>query len=140
LQLFEELTPFTLSTDVKRISNVVLKNARGHAFHELGEPLMHPPKHIGFSPLETMDIHQRAAFEGTGQGPDSWPEMGSRMLTRIANQLTHRQDRNLTDADPWNLWIEVEPNRYRYTLDWSHGVTVRTVIWEYLATETRWEN
>ena len=35
-------------------------------------------------------------------------------------------------------WIEVEPKRYRYAIDWSSGVTVRTVIWDYLATEVRW--
>ena len=36
-------------------------------------------------------------------------------------------------------WVDVEEGRYRYALDWSSGVTVRTVIWEYLATETHWD-
>ncbi len=36
-------------------------------------------------------------------------------------------------------WITIEPGRYRYAIDWSDAVTVKTVIWEYLATETRWE-
>ena len=36
-------------------------------------------------------------------------------------------------------WIIVEPGRYRYAIDWSDAITVKSVIWEYLATETRWE-
>jgi len=36
-------------------------------------------------------------------------------------------------------WVIVEPGRYRYSIDWSGAITVKTVIWEYLATETVWE-
>ena len=36
-------------------------------------------------------------------------------------------------------WITVEPGRYRYSVDCANGTVVKTVIWEYLATETRWD-
>jgi hypothetical protein len=36
-------------------------------------------------------------------------------------------------------WVTVKPGRYRYSIDWHEAVVVKTVIWEYLATETRWE-
>ena len=35
-------------------------------------------------------------------------------------------------------WVEVEKGKYRYAVDWSRGIRVCTVIWEYLATETYW--
>jgi hypothetical protein len=128
LPLFNDLPPFTLYPDVERISRVVLKNARGHAYHEIGEPLMQPPKHVRFSPLEAMNESLREDFESIGGGLDLWPEVGSRMM------LQHVNGDNLAGG-----WISVEHNRYRYALDWSSGVKVRTVIWEYLATETWWD-
>jgi hypothetical protein len=126
--LFDDLQPFTLYPDVERIKRVIVKNARGHAYHEIGEPLLARPAHVGFLPMERMSVEQRNTFESTGSGLDVWPEVGSRMTV------------HLVDGDAMaGGWIIVEPGRYRYTIDWSDGVTVRTVIWEYLATETRWE-
>ena len=41
--LFDGLDRFTLYPDVDRVARVVLKNARGHAYHKCGEPLMEAP-------------------------------------------------------------------------------------------------
>ena len=127
LSLFEDLDPFTLYPDPDRVGRVVLKNARGHAYHELGEPPKEVPAYVSFVPLMSMAVDDRATFEAIGGGLDGWPEVGSRMILRVANGV------NLADG-----WIEVERGRYRYAVDWSCGVIVRTVIWEYLATETCW--
>lgn len=127
LMLFGDLQPFTLHPDTGRIARVVVKNARGHAYHEIGEPLMHTPATISFWPIETLDPERRAAFEAIGNGLDVWPEVGSRMLVRLAEGVGMAGG-----------WIEVEPRRYRYAVDWSGGLTVRSVIWDYLATEIRW--
>ncbi|RDE04449.1 hypothetical protein [Sphingomonas aracearum] len=128
--LFDDLRPFTLFPDTERVRHVIVKNARGHAYHEIGEPLHEAPEHVAFVPLERLSTDQRDAFESTGVDADLavWPEVGSRMTV------------NLLDEEAMvGGWITVEPGRYRYSIDWSGAVTVKTVIWEYLATETRWE-
>jgi len=131
LPLFDDPQPFTLYPDTERVRRVILKNARGHAYHEIGEPLLDAPVHVAFVSLEQLSAEQRGAFESTatGAGLAAWPEVGSRMMV------------HLIDGEALvGGWIVVEPSRYRYSVDWSDGVTVRTVIWEYLATETRWDS
>ena len=130
LLLFEDLKPFTLYPDTVKIRNVIVKNARGHAYHEIGEPLFDEPDHVAFMPLERLSSVQRDVFETVDTGSDfaCWPEVGSRMTLRL-----------LDDEAMVGGWIMVEPGRYRYSIDWSGPVTVKTVVWEYLATETRWE-
>ena len=125
--LFDDIHPFTLYPDSDRVGRVVLKNARGHAYHELGEPLMEDPTHMSFVPLMSMADGDRATFEEIGGGLDVWPEVGSRITVRVVNGV------GLIGG-----WAEVEEGWYRYAVDWSSGITVRTVIWEYLATETYW--
>jgi hypothetical protein len=129
LLLFNDLQPFTVHPDSERVRRVIVKNARGHAYHETGEPLLEAPVHVAFVPLEQLSVEQRSAFESTGTGADlaAWPEVGSRMVVQLV------EGEAMVGG-----WIVVEPGRYRYSVDWSDGVTVRTVIWEYLATETRW--
>ena len=127
MSLFDHSHPFTLYPDSARVARVIVKNARGHAYHELGEPLLDNPTSVTFTPIFSMPYSDRAIFENIGGGLDVWPEVGSRMTLQVINGV------NLADG-----WIEVEASRYRYVLDWSAGITVRTVIWEYLATETHW--
>jgi hypothetical protein len=130
LLLFNDLQPFTLYPDTDRVRRVIIKNARGHAYHEIGEPLLEAPEHVAFVPLGQLSAQRRSAFETVAKeaGLAGWPEVGSRMTLLLV-------DRDALIGG----WIVVEPGRYRYSVDWSDGVTVRTVIWEYLATETRWD-
>ncbi|WP_244489170.1 hypothetical protein [Devosia sp. Root685] len=101
-----------------------------HACHEIGETLLEEPDHVAFVPLERLSPVQRDAFETVGTGAElaTWPEVGSRMTVQL-----------LDEEAMVGGWITVEPGRYRYSMGWSDSVTVKTVIWEYLATETRWE-
>ena len=126
LSLFKDSEPFTVYPDMTRIQRVVVKNARGHAYHEMGEPLHDPPS-VTITPLSLMTDEARAQFESVGDGQDVWPEVGSRMTVWLVD------DQALAGG-----WIQVEAERYRYAIDWTNGVTVRSVIWDYLATETRW--
>lgn len=130
LHLFENPPPFTLFPDTEKVRRVIVKNARGHAYHEIGEPLFEAPDQVAFVPLELLSPEQRDAFETCGTGAEfaAWPEVGSRMTVQLLEEETMVGG-----------WITVEPDRYRYSVDWSGAVTVKTVIWEYLATETRWE-
>jgi hypothetical protein len=128
LPLLDDAQPFAVCPDQRRIERIVVKNARGHAYHEIGEPLLEAPAHVRFLPIESLSRESRNGFESIEAGVDLWPEVGSRMLLRVV------EGHGLAGG-----WIEVEQNRYRYAASWSQGVTVRTVIWNYLATETHWE-
>lgn len=127
--LFPNLEPFTLYPDMERIQRVVIKNARGHAYHEIAEPLDGPPDFVSITPLPLMDPSVRSRFESRDQAMDIWPEVGSRMMVHLIDGQALIGE-----------WFEVERQRYRYALDWSAGVTVRSVIWDYLATEVHWES
>ncbi|MEH3091302.1 MAG: hypothetical protein PGN20_04475 [Agrobacterium cavarae] len=130
LPLFDDLQPFALFPDLNRVRRVIVKNARGHAYYEIDEPLLEEPDHVAFVPLVLLSSEQRDAFETTETGTElaAWPEVGSRMTVHLLDQGA------MTGG-----WITVEPGRYRYAIDWSNAMTVKTVIWEYLATETRWD-
>ncbi|MDT9146146.1 hypothetical protein RSW78_26330, partial [Escherichia coli] len=82
-----------------------------------GEPLLESPDCVAFVPLEQLSREQRDAFEtiGTGTELSAWPEVGSRMTVQL-----------LDDEAMVGGWITVEPGRYRYSIDWSDAVTVKT--------------
>ena len=113
-----------------RIERVAVKNARGHAYHEIGEPLMDDPAEVWVRPISLLSPAERTEFETAGSlGSNLWPEVGSRMLARVVG------GQGLAGGG----WIEVEPAHYRYAVDWGDGITVRAMIWDYLATKVRWE-
>lgn len=117
--------------DQERIDRVVLKNARGHAYFEYGEPMLDPPALVASSPLEALSETQRTTFEGLGDDGSHalWPEVGSRMMTRM-----------LTGQDMRDGWVVVQEGAYRYVVDHGGGrLRVKSVISEYLATEVMWE-
>ena len=128
MPLFDNLKPFTIYPDPNRISRVIVKNARGHIHHELAESVHGAPDHIAFKPLHLMsEAEHHVFFQDNSDRLGVWPEVGSRMMERI-----------MTGADMDDGWIVVEPERYRFSLDWHGDVTVKSVIWDYLATETTW--
>jgi hypothetical protein len=129
LFLFKSLKPFTVYPDTQKVRRIILKNARGHAYHELGEPLLEEPDEVTFLPIERMTAEKRQVFEAVsgGAGFSGWPEVGSRMMVNLFD------DKVMVGG-----WITVESGRYRYSVDWHDGITVKTVIWDYLATETHW--
>lgn len=117
--------------DLSRIERVVLKNARGHAYFEYGEPLLDAPIHVRVIPLETMTATERENFEGLSDKGDLalWPEVGSRMMTRV-----------LTGEDMVGEWVVVQEGAYRYSVQQEGGIRVLSVLSEYLATEVQWEH
>ncbi|MCW2359804.1 MULTISPECIES: HNH endonuclease [Bradyrhizobium] len=116
--------------DMDRMERVVLKNARGHAYFEYGEPMLEAPTHVRLLPLEGMTATERDNFEGLGQVESlaPWPEVGSRMMTRLA-----------TGEDMAGQWVVVQEGIYRYSVQQAGGLRVRSVLSEYLATEVQWE-
>lgn len=112
--------------DIKRIERVVVKNARGHAFHELGQPMFAEPDDIMIVPLEVIEEERLAEFLTIDMG-DSWPEVGSRLLQRVVE-----------GTDMVDGWIVVQPNVYVFAVLDAEGVIVRSIIREYLLTEVTW--
>jgi hypothetical protein len=115
--------------ETERIHRIVLKNARGHAFFEFGEPMLQEPDHVWAMPLESMTTQQRVAFDTVGAGEEfaGWAEVGSRMMTR-----------QVTGQDMDSGWVIAQPCVYRYAVFQNGTITVRSVIREYLATEAFW--
>jgi len=117
--------------DMDRIKRVILKNARGHAYFECGEPMLDEPVHICAIPLQALTGGERADFEGlSGTGRlAAWPEVGSRMMTRVFS------GENIN-----RMWVIVQEGTYRYSVQQDDGLRVRSVLSEYLATEVQWEH
>lgn len=122
-----EDTRIVWTPEQDRINRVAVKNARGHAFYEFGEPMLEDPVHVWAVPLETLTVDQRTAFEDIEPGP-GWPEVGSRMLTRV-----------ITGQDLSGPWVVVQNNVYRYAVAQQGKLLVRAVLYEYLATEVFWD-
>lgn len=120
----------TWAPDMDAVATVLVKNARGHVLHELGEPCSDRPRTVSATPLASLSTDERPRFEaGSDHAVNLWPEVGSRMMTRLVEG---------TDMDR-NGWIHVQAGRYRYRLDWVGRIAVQTVIREYLATEVVWD-
>jgi hypothetical protein len=111
-----------------RVNRVITKNARGHAFFEYGEPMLGEPRHVWAVPFETLTKEDRTAFETIDAG-GIYPEVGSRMLTRV-----------VTGQDLDGPWVIVQNGVYRYALVQDGGILVRSVLYEYLATEVYWSD
>ena len=121
-------TAIEWAPEMERVERVILKNARGHAFFELGLPLIEQPSFVGFSPISLLTFKQRAGFENI-PNDSLWPEVNSRMLHRIARDPFHTLG-----------WIDIQSGVYRYAIFQRLGMTVvRLVIYEYLAAEISWE-
>jgi len=118
----------TFVPDIARIQNVVVKNARGHVLFEHGQPAEGEPSHIAIQPIPVLKPDSLANFETINYG-EGWPEVGSRLMTRLVSGDDMRRDG----------WVVVQPNVYRFAV-MDHGeFIVRTVIREYLATEVVWK-
>ena len=118
--------------ELDRVKRVIVKNARGHAFYELGEPRVTDPSSVTIVPLDRLSSDQRKEFE---IGSDDiqlapWPEVGSRLMQRLVSG----------DIQSGG-WIEVQPKVYRYAVSQEFGgVLVKLILREYLAAEIFWND
>ncbi len=117
--------------DMTRINRVVLKNARGHAYFEYGEPMMEAPAHVWALPLESMTEAELQEFGRYGSQNElaAWPEVGSRMMTRL-----------VSGEDMAGQWVIVQEGKYRYAVTEERGILVQSILSEYLATEVYWKH
>ena len=113
--------------EIDRFDRVIVKNARGHVLHELGESVFGMPSRVMYWPVCRMSADQRNTFELVSLGT-GLPEVGSRMMQRI-----------LGLAPLVNGWVNVQHGVYRYAIvQGSDKLLVRTLIRDYLATEVAW--
>ncbi|MBZ9881962.1 hypothetical protein LB535_06315 [Mesorhizobium sp. CA10] len=125
--LFGEETMLWLP-ELPRFENVLVKNARGHAYYEISEPLLEAPSGVWFGPLASLTSDQTASFEDIPWPDGLLPEVGSRMMSRF-----------LTGDDLDDGWVIVQEGVYRYAVMQTGGMVVRIVMREYLAAEIMWE-
>lgn len=120
-----------ITPEPDRVRAMILKLARGHAAFEVNEPRTDDPLSVASSPFTAMTESERERFEtGIGAGPvEVWPEVGSRAMTRAVTG---------DDVGPGG-WITVQPEMYRYRVNWNGGLNVQIVVREYLAAEVIWE-
>jgi hypothetical protein len=91
--------------------------------------MLDEPHHVSNYPLEALTAAERRIFEDASDTDHLavWPEVGSRMMTRV-----------ITGQDLAGPWVVVQDGIYRYSVAQRGGLVVRSVLYEYLATEVQW--
>ncbi|AYW90633.1 hypothetical protein EGX47_04355 [Yersinia pseudotuberculosis] len=125
----------------KRIKNIILKLARGHAAFELSQRCYESPSSIWWYPIELLNDVQREPFKSC-HIVEAFGEIGSRWLQRlivleiiILSPIGEKLKRNVLVND----WINVQDGCYRYlTVHDYEGVKIYMVIGEYLACRVMW--
>jgi hypothetical protein len=91
-------------TPERRVSDVLVKLARGHVAYELSFSRIDVPREVVFRPLSAMSTSEREAFERAGAGEiRGWPEVGSRAFLRACGAEPY--------SDREGPWIVVQPSQ-----------------------------
>jgi len=113
-----------------RVKNVILKYAKGHAKYENSESQWEAPVSFWIKPIIIMSQSEVDSFFGKRE-QTFFPEVGSRAMQGVI--MTNEINAN-------SYWINVQPNNYSYSVNHELAVlTVRIVIWEYMASEIIWQ-
>ena len=113
--------------DKKRVDNVILKLARGHAMFELNEPQLEQPIIFNYLPISSLTNESRDNFERVPNA-SLIPEVGSRAMQNLL----------ILGDKAMQEWITAQPRQYRYIAFDNGATTVRIVISEFLACEVIW--
>ncbi|GLR16010.1 hypothetical protein [Portibacter lacus] len=111
----------------ERVTNVILKLARGHATYENSEPEFNDPASISIKPIMTMSEAEKAKYFSLAAG--LFAEIGSRAFQRIVSggEIVN------------NSWVVVQKDKYQYKIvHGKSGLSVKFIIWNYLACEVVW--
>lgn len=128
--------------EFERISNVMLKLARGHAAFELSQPCRAEPNHFWCGPLSSLPQENQEAFNSV-HFQEVLGEVGSRnmqrlLITQIILPSENGEKQNIEMLI--NDWIDIQDERYRYIAIDDMGVfVIRIVIAEFFACEVVWE-
>ncbi|WP_293888611.1 MULTISPECIES: hypothetical protein [unclassified Sphingobacterium] len=125
----------------KRINNVMLKLARGHAAYELSQPCREAPNHFWCGPINLLSEEDKEKFS-SAHFQEILGEIGSRnsqrlQVTDIIMQSENGKQQNIRMLI--NDWIDVQNDQYRYiAIDDIDGLVIRIVISEYFGCEVAW--
>jgi hypothetical protein len=108
---------------VRKLNNVLVKLARGHASYELSEPLLDPSSAVRFAFMSELSPAAKNRFESP-PALSVVPEVGSRGMIRGLAE----------GAD----WLCVQPNRYGCMVSAAGDVNVRLVLSELMVAEVIW--
>lgn len=110
-----------------RVRNVILKLARGHATYENSEPQFEEPVLISIRPITLMSEEEQNEYFSHDEG--LFPEVGSRAFQRMFKE----------DSNFINNWVIVQEDKYIYSINHGRfGLTIKFLIWNYLACEVVW--
>lgn len=130
------------SIEKTRITNVMLKLARGHAAYELSHPCHEAPDYFWCGTFEMMPKQVRPEFNSAHE-QKTISEIGSRnvqrmLVTQVRIKATDSGDENVIGF-LLNDWVDVQEGFYRYlAIDDVGGLVIRIVVREYLACEVGW--
>jgi len=125
MEIHEEQTFFR--TEEERVKNVILKLARGHATYENSELQLEEPSSILIRPITLMNEVEQNAYFSHCEG--LLPEIGSRAFQRLF----------INDENVINNWVIVQEDKYMYSINHGeYGLTIKFLIWNYLACEVAW--
>ena len=126
----------------RRLENVMLKLARGHAAFELSQPCRTEPDHFWCGPLYSLPEETRDAFNSVHFQHNAG-EVSSRNMQRlVVLQMTQMSENGEAQNIPMiiNDWLDVQDDRYRYiAIDDMGSIVIRIVIAEFFACEVMWE-
>jgi len=126
--LVKEDTGTYFKVEQKRIENVLLKLAKGHAQFDASSPLLGTPTYLVYKPIHTMTQEENDRFF-SGPIIEKYPEVGSRMFLKIAQ-----------DNTPYATWEVVQDSVYAYLITSQMGrLSVRLIIADFLAAEIIWD-
>lgn len=128
--------------EIKRVKNVMLKLARGHAGFELNQPCRTKPDHFWCGSLFSLPKEDQETFNSV-HFQQVFGEVGSRNMQRLlVTQMTIQSE----DGEQQNIsmlindWIDVQNDQYRYiAIDDMGMLVIRIVIAEYFACEVAWK-
>ena len=116
------------NSELTLIHSVLLKNVKGQVIYEFGTTMLDEPVIINIRPIVSMSLEERESFEKEQDELTFWPEVGSRMMSRIfEDMMEHR-------------WIIVQSlNIQVFSNSRRRNSRVKSFIHEYLAVEIYWE-
>ena len=123
---YDGLPRFISNPQYERILAVIVKNARAHVLAELGRVMPGWPDAMLVKTLPNASLAWIDSFLKIDH-TQTWPQAGSRLMVRM-----------FTGENMQSGWIIVAPDSYAYTVFENGGVTVRSIIKEYLLTEISW--
>lgn len=111
-----------------RMQRVIVKNARGHGYYELGDPdeVAGCPTSAWATTLDNITEDQKDRYFELESRLAGWPEVGSRAMIRA-----------IEGQDLDGGWVVVQDGVYRYSVE--QGTRVRSVLFEHVVTEVVWD-